>query len=133
LLENNKDIQWIPEWIGSGRFENWLTNAKDWCISRQRYWNTPLPIWTCECGNMEVIGSVKELSEKSAHELDIDSLDLHMPFIDRVHLRCSKCGKEMHRVKDVLDVWIDSGSASWANLHYPMRRIDSTNGSLQTS
>jgi len=119
LLENNKDIQWIPEWIGSGRFENWLTNAKDWCISRQRYWNTPLPIWTCECGNMEVIGSVKELSEKSAHELDIDSLDLHMPFIDRVHLRCSKCGKEMHRVKDVLDVWIDSGSASWANLHYP--------------
>jgi len=118
LLENNKGVDWVPDWIGSGRFENWLLNAKDWCISRQRYWNTPLPVWRCECGNMEVIGSIKELSDKSAHELDTDSLDLHRPFIDKVHLKC-KCGKEMHRVKDVLDVWIDSGSASWANLLYP--------------
>jgi len=119
LLENNKGVDWVPDWIGTGRFENWLTNAKDWCISRQRYWNTPLPIWKCECGHMEVIGSIKELSEKTAHELDADSLDLHRPFIDKVHLKCSKCRKEMHRVKDVLDVWIDSGSASWANLNYP--------------
>ncbi len=118
LLENNKGVEWVPDWIGSGRFENWLTNAKDWCISRQRYWNTPLPVWKCECGNREVIGSIKELSEKSAHELDTDSLDLHRPYIDKVHLKC-ECSKEMHRVKDVLDVWIDSGSASWANLLYP--------------
>ena len=119
LLENNKGVDWVPDWIGSGRFENWLTNAKDWCISRQRYWNTPLPIWRCECGNIEVIGSIKELVEKSAHELDTDSLDLHRPHIDKVHLKCRRCGKETHRVKDVLDVWIDSGSASWANLLYP--------------
>ena len=119
LLENNRGVDWVPDWIGSGRFENWLTNAKDWCISRQRYWNTPLPIWRCECGNIEVIGSIKELAEKSAHELDTDSLDLHRPYIDKVHLKCRRCGKEMHRVKDVLDVWIDSGSASWANLLYP--------------
>ncbi|MFZ2456668.1 MAG: isoleucine--tRNA ligase [Candidatus Altiarchaeia archaeon] len=118
LLANNKGVDWVPDWIGSGRFENWLMNARDWCISRQRYWNTPLPVWTCECGHMEVIGSIKELAEKSAHELDTDSLDLHRPYIDKVHLKC-KCGKEMHRVKDVLDVWIDSGSASWANLLYP--------------
>ncbi|RLI86951.1 MAG: isoleucine--tRNA ligase [Candidatus Altiarchaeales archaeon] len=118
LLEKNMEIEWIPEWIGSGRFENWLKNAKDWCISRQRYWNTPLPIWRCECGNIEVIGSIKELAEKSVREIDTENLDLHRPQIDKVKLKCT-CGKEMSRVKDVIDVWFDSGSASWANLNYP--------------
>ncbi len=120
LLEKNKEIDWIPAWIGSGRFANWLENTKDWCISRQRYWNTPLPVWRCECGKIEVIGSLKELKEKSVGELDVETIDLHRPTIDEVKLLCG-CGQEMVRVKDVLDVWLDSGSASWANLHYPAR------------
>jgi isoleucyl-tRNA synthetase len=119
LLEKNKEIEWVPEWIGTGRFENWLNNAKDWCISRQRYWNTPLPVWKCECEHIEVIGSVKELTEKATEKIDLETLDLHRPYIDRIKLKCGKCSKPMTRVKDVLDVWIDSGSASWANLHYP--------------
>jgi isoleucyl-tRNA synthetase len=121
LLEKNKEIIWIPDWIGSGRFENWLTEAKDWCISRQRYWNTPLPVWRCTCGKMEVVGSISELSEKSVKKLDLETLDLHRPTIDAVKLKCS-CGKEMTRVKHVMDVWLDSGSASWANLHYPAQK-----------
>lgn len=119
LVEKNKEISWVPKHIGSGRFENWLLNAKDWCISRQRYWNTPLPIWRCECGEIEVIGSIKELSKKSIEKIDIENLDLHRPAIDKVKLKCPSCNKEMYRVKDVLDVWIDSGSASWACLGYP--------------
>ncbi|MEM2918352.1 MAG: isoleucine--tRNA ligase [Candidatus Altiarchaeota archaeon] len=122
LIEKNKEISWVPKHIGSGRFENWLMNAKDWCISRQRYWNTPLPIWRCECGKTEVIGSIKELSEKSIEKIDIENLDLHRPSIDKVKLRCPSCNKEMFRVKDVLDVWIDSGSASWACLAYPKEK-----------
>ncbi len=118
LLDKNREIEWIPDWIGSGRFENWLKNARDWCISRQRYWNTPLPVWRCSCGNIEVIGSIDELSSKSTRKLDPETLDLHRPSIDKVKLRC-ECGKEMGRVKDVMDVWLDSGSASWANLGYP--------------
>lgn len=121
LLEKNREIEWIPEWIGTGRFENWLMNARDWCISRQRYWNTPLPIWRCECGEIEVIDSLKELSEKSVKEINTETLDLHRPQIDKVKLKC-KCGKEMSRVKDVIDVWFDSGSASWANLEYPHKK-----------
>lgn len=121
LLEKNKEIEWIPEWIGSGRFENWLTNARDWCISRQRYWNTPLPVWRCECGRIEVVGSIKELLDKSTEEIDPETIDLHRPSIDKVKLKCT-CGKDMSRVKDVMDVWLDSGSASWANLHYPSKK-----------
>ena len=119
LLEKNKEVEWIPEWIGSGRFENWLKNAKDWCISRQRYWNTPLPVWKCKCGHIEVIGSLHELEAKAVNRIDISSLDLHRPDIDRVKLKCRKCKGEMSRVPDVVDVWLDSGSASWANLGYP--------------
>ncbi|HIE33801.1 MAG TPA: isoleucine--tRNA ligase, partial [Candidatus Altiarchaeales archaeon] len=118
LLKKNKEVKWIPEWIGSGRFENWLKDAKDWCISRQRYWNTPLPVWKCDCGRINVIGTINELSEKSIDRIDTENIDLHRPAIDKVRLKC-KCGKEMSRVKDVMDVWLDSGSASWANLGYP--------------
>lgn len=120
LLEKNKEIQWIPEWIGSGRFQNWLKEAKDWCISRQRYWNTPLPVWRCGCGKIEVIGSVEELKKKATKKFDAENIDLHRPTIDEIKIKC-RCGKEMTRVKDVMDVWLDSGSASWANLHYPAR------------
>ncbi len=121
LLKKNKEIEWIPQWIGSGRFENWLQNVKDWCISRQRYWNTPLPIWTCECGNIEVIGSIEELCKKSVKKLNPENIDLHMPSMDAVKLDCF-CGKEMTRVSDVMDVWLDSGCASWANLGYPHKK-----------
>ena len=118
LIANNKKIQWVPESIGSGRFENWLSQAEDWCISRQRYWNTPLPVWCCGCGEIRVIGSIRELAAESAETIDKDKIDLHMPEIDKVKLKC-KCNGEMSRVRDVIDVWLDSGSASWANLGYP--------------
>ncbi len=118
LLEKNQEIMWVPEWVGSGRFENWLRNARDWCISRQRYWNTPLPIWRCSCGEMEVIGSLEELRDKATTEINVEEIDLHRPSIDEIKLKCG-CGKEMRRVEDVLDVWLDSGCASWANLGYP--------------
>ncbi len=121
LLKKNREIEWIPDWIGSGRFKKWLQNAKDWCISRQRYWNTPLPIWQCSCGRMEVIGSIEELYEKSIEKLNPEDIDLHMPSMDAVRIRCS-CGREMRRVPDVMDVWLDSGSASWANLGYPHKK-----------
>ncbi|ODS40483.1 isoleucine--tRNA ligase [Candidatus Altiarchaeales archaeon WOR_SM1_SCG] len=124
LIVKNREISWVPDWIGSGgdsRFENWLKNAEDWCISRQRYWNTPLPVWKCECGNMEVIGTIDELIEKAVQDIDPEILDLHRPAIDKITLKCS-CSREMHRVKDVMDVWLDSGSASWANLGYPHKK-----------
>lgn len=123
LIEKNKKIHWVPRWIGSGgdsRFENWLANAEDWCISRQRYWNTPLPVWKCECGNIEVIGTIPELIQKAVQDIDPEILDLHRPAIDKITLKCH-CSREMHRVKDVMDVWLDSGSASWANLGYPYK------------
>ncbi|MFN3527750.1 MAG: isoleucine--tRNA ligase, partial [Candidatus Altarchaeaceae archaeon] len=124
LLELNDKISWIPEFIGHGidakgnktrnsRFENWLKEAKDWCISRQRYWNTPLPIWQCENGHICVIGSIKELEEKSGMKID----DLHKNIVDKIKFKCEKCGKIMQRVPDVMDVWLDSGSASYANLY----------------
>ena len=121
LLEKNKEIDWVPEWIGSGRFKNWLANARDWCISRQRYWNTPLPVWRCSCGEIKVIGSLSELQKEATTKIDPDNIDLHRPSIDEIKLKCV-CGKEMSRVPDVLDVWLDSGCASWANLEYPHRK-----------
>ncbi|MEA1924915.1 MAG: isoleucine--tRNA ligase [Candidatus Altiarchaeota archaeon] len=120
LLEKNREIDWVPGWVGTGRFENWLSNARDWCISRQRYWNTPLPIWRCSCGNVEVIGRLEELRDKATTEINVEKIDLHRPSIDEIKIECS-CGKEMRRVEDVLDVWLDSGCASWANLGYPSR------------
>ena len=104
LLKENKKVNWYPAWA-KNRFNNWLENLGDWPISRQRYWGIPLPIWTCECGQIQVIGSANELP------------DLHRPYIDKIKLIC-KCGKTMNRVPDVLDVWFDSGLASWASLDY---------------
>lgn len=123
LLNINDKILWVPEFIGHGkdkdgnktrnsRFENWLKEASDWCISRQRYWNTPLPIWKCECNNIEVIGSLEELEERSGVKIN----DLHKNTVDKISFKC-KCGKIMHRVSDVMDVWLDSGSASYTNLY----------------
>ena len=117
LIANNNEINWYPETIKTGRFGKFLENVIDWGISRDRYWGTPLPIWSCECGHQECIGSIKELKEKS---IDCpDDVELHKPYIDNVHLKCPKCGKEMTRFKEVIDVWFDSGSMPFAQWHYP--------------
>ena len=116
LVANNETINWIPETIKSGRMGNFLKNNIDWGISRTRYWGTPLPFWTCDCGHIEVIGSVKELKEKTGAKGEID---LHKPTLDKLTMVCPHCGKTMHRTSEVLDCWFDSGSMPFAELHYP--------------
>ena len=117
LIRNNDTINWIPENIGKGRFGDWLKNVQDWGISRNRYWGTPLNIWTCECGHMHSIGSIEEL--KSMSDNCPDDIELHRPFIDGVTIKCEKCGKQMHRVPEVIDCWFDSGAMPFAQHHYP--------------
>ena len=117
LMANNAKVNWMPETIKTGRFGKFLENVIDWGISRDRYWGTPLPIWTCECGHKECIGSIEELKQKAVEMPD--DLELHKPYIDNVHLRCEKCGKEMNREKEVIDCWFDSGSMPFAQWHYP--------------
>lgn len=117
LLENNNKINWYPDNIRTGRFGKFLENVIDWGISRDRYWGTPLPIWECECGHKECIGSIEELKEKGINVPD--DIELHKPYIDNVHLKCSKCNKEMTRTAEVIDCWFDSGSMPFAQLHYP--------------
>ena len=115
MLDEITKIKWYPEWAGSARFKDWVSGARDWCISRQRYWGIPLPIWICDdCGEVEVIGSMAELNERSETEVK----ELHRPAVDDVFLKC-KCGGKMRRVPDVFDVWFDSAVASWATLKYP--------------
>ncbi|RGW51852.1 isoleucine--tRNA ligase [Dorea formicigenerans] len=117
LITNNNTINWIPESIGKGRFGDWLENVQDWGISRNRYWGTPLNIWECECGCQHSIGSIEEL--KSMSDNCPDEIELHRPYIDNVTIKCPKCGKEMHRVPEVIDCWFDSGSMPFAQYHYP--------------
>jgi isoleucyl-tRNA synthetase len=117
LIELNKKINWYPSHIRDGRFGKWLEGAKDWALSRSKFWGTPLPIWQCECGEEKIIGSVEEL-KKEAVKFPKEKIDLHKPWIDKVKLKCS-CGKEMKRIPDVIDCWYDSGSASFAQFHYP--------------
>ena len=115
MLDEVSKVTWYPEWAGSSRFSDWIRNARDWCISRQRYWGIPLPIWTCtSCGRIEVIGTQAELEEKSGQKLS----DLHRPDVDLVLLNCP-CGGSMKRSPDVFDVWFDSAVASWATLRFP--------------
>ncbi|MBR5583432.1 MAG: isoleucine--tRNA ligase, partial [Lachnospiraceae bacterium] len=118
LIRNNNTINWIPETIGKGRFGDWLENIQDWGISRNRYWGTPLNIWQCECGHMHAIGSKAELAELSGNP-DAVNVELHRPYIDAVTFPCAKCGKEMHRVPEVIDCWFDSGAMPFAQHHYP--------------
>ena len=120
LVANNNTVNWYPETIKTGRFGKFLENVIDWGISRDRYWGTPLPIWTCEnenCGHQECIGSIEELKEKA---IDCpDDIELHKPYIDNVYLKCPKCGGKMKRAKEVIDCWFDSGSMPFAQWHYP--------------
>jgi len=119
LLANNEQITWYPGHLKYGRFGNFLENIADWALSRERFWGTPLPIWICtECGAQHCVGSLKEVQEKAKSPVP-DDIDLHRPYIDEVILRCDACGGDMQRVKDVIDCWYDSGSAPFAQWHYP--------------
>jgi len=115
MLENAKNINWIPNHIKKGRFGMWLQGAKDWSISRQRFWGSVMPVWVCEsCGEKKVFGSIKELEKVSGKKIK----DLHKQFIDKIEFDC-KCGKKMKRIPDVLDCWFESGSMPYSQMHYP--------------
>lgn len=115
LIEKNEEINWIPETVKHGRFGNWLNNARDWNISRNRYWSTPIPVWECDCcQKREVLGSINEIKNVSGIELK----DLHRQHMDKVKYKCS-CGGVMSRVPEVLDCWFESGSVPFASKHYP--------------
>ena len=122
LVANNNKVNWIPESIGKGRFGDWLENVQDWGLSRNRYWGTPLNIWECECGKRHAIGSIAELKEMSDN--CPEDIELHRPYIDEVTIKCPDCGKQMHRVPEVIDCWFDSGSMPFAQWHYPFENED---------
>ncbi len=118
LIKENKKVKWFPEY-GKIRQEDWFKNMSDWLISRKRYWGLPLPIWECECGKIEVIGSLKELREKAIDKKKVDNLpETHRPWIDDIKIKCKKCGKEIKRVKDVGDAWLDAGIVPFSTLDY---------------
>jgi len=123
LLKNNEKIHWQPEHIKEGRFGKWLAGARDWAISRNRFWGAAIPVWKCEkCNHYECIGSIEELKEKSIDGKMPEhngELDLHRPYIDEVKLKCPKCDGTMKRIPEVLDCWFESGSMPYAQLHYP--------------
>ena len=119
LLEFNSQVEWAPDWVGEGRFGEWLRNVKDWAISRERYWGTPLPVWICEeCGHQHCVGSTEEMS-RMAKEGSPVAEDLHRPYVDETVLACTECNGDMKREPFVMDCWFDSGCASFAQWHHP--------------
>src|SRR3989344_1533532 len=119
ILKKNKEINWHPEHIKEGRFKYILENAPDWCISRNRFWATAIPVWKCtKCPELVVIGSVKELAEKALEKVPKE-LDLHKHVVDKIHLKCMKCKGTMNRIPEVMDCWFESGSMPYAAKHYP--------------
>jgi isoleucyl-tRNA synthetase len=118
LMKLNNSINWEPKHIKDGRFGKWLESAKDWALSRFKFWGTPLPIWKCKkCNEIKIIGSIEELKKSSIRNIP-KNFDLHKPGIDEIKFKC-RCGGEMLRIPDVIDCWYDSGSASFAQFHYP--------------
>src|SRR5690606_1147635 len=122
LIANNQKINWVPDHLRDGRMGKWLENARDWAISRNRFWGTPLPIWICDAddSHMEVLGSVAELEEKAGAKVD----DLHIHFVDRHTWACSKCKGTMKRIPEVFDCWFESGSMPYAQIHYPFENSE---------
>ncbi|GAI22668.1 unnamed protein product, partial [marine sediment metagenome] len=121
LLKSNEEVNWYPQHIKYGRFGNWLENNVDWALTRERYWGTPLPVWVDDNGHKICIGSVAQL-RKMAVDMPRD-LDLHRPYVDNITIKCKKCGKDMRRVPEVIDVWFDSGSMPYAQYHYPFENV----------
>jgi isoleucyl-tRNA synthetase len=123
LVENNLKINWVPEHLQQGRMGKWLENARDWAISRNRFWGTPLPVWICSDDEQhrEVFGAIKDLEERSGASIE----DLHKHFIDDIKFSCEKCGGTMKRVDEVFDCWFESGSMPYAQAHYPFDGKDS--------
>ncbi len=120
LLEELEESEWHPEWARDNRFRDWVENARDWNVSRQRYWGIPVPIWICGEGHWSCIGTREELRSQALDSLpDVEDLDLHRPDVDEIQVECYECGEPAERVEDVFDVWLDSAAASWASLGYP--------------
>lgn len=120
MIKNNKAIHWVPSSVGEKRFANWLENAQEWNISRNRFWGTPIPLWRCSsCNEKEVFSSVKDLEEKTNSKLG----DIHSHFIDHLTYHCSKCHGQMKRIPEVFDCWFESGSMPVAQIHYPFENV----------
>jgi len=120
MLAANAQIKWIPAHLKEGRFGKWLENARDWAVSRNRFWGNPIPVWTCEAGHRVAIGSVAELEKLSGQKPD----DLHKHFVDKITFTCPECGKTMTRISEVFDCWFESGSMPYAQVHYPFEHKD---------
>jgi len=128
LLEANAQVNWYPEHVGRGRLGDFLSSLRDWALSRDRFWGTPLPVWICErCEVHTVVGSREELVQRAEDQELAASVELHRPYVDRVVLRCETCDGRMHRVPYVLDTWFDSGSMHTAQWHYPFKNHDRFN------